>query len=101
MAMTGVKAKITASRNPQNIDEKIEYLQEQINKLKRDLEQKSKELNQKIEHQSKEMNAQIQDAKSVLQNLEFKMDEVSTGGIKIQLFGVLLMVYGAIAGYVA
>lgn len=47
------------------------------------------------------MNAQIQDAKSVLQNLEFKMDEVSTGGIKIQLFGVLLMVYGAIAGYVA
>jgi hypothetical protein len=47
------------------------------------------------------MNAKIQDANSALRNLESKMDEVSTGGIKVQLFGVLLMVYGAIAGYVA
>ena len=101
MAMTGGKAKITVGRNPQSVDEKIEYLQEQINELKRDLEQESKELNQKIERQSKEMNAQIKDAKSALRNLESKMDEVSTGGIKVQLFGVLLMVYGAIAGYAA
>ena len=79
----------------------LTYLQEQINEVKRDLEQESKELNEKIDRQSKEMNAQIQDAKAALHSLESKMDEVSTGGLKVQLFGVLLMVYGAIAGYAA
>jgi hypothetical protein len=29
------------------------------------------------------------------------MDEVSIGGIKVQLFGVLLLIYGSISDYVA
>ena len=95
------KAKISATRNPTSVDEKIAYLQEQIDGLRCELEQESKELNEKIDLHAKKMGEQIQDAKAALQNLELKMDEVSTGGIKIQLFGVLLMVYGAIAGYVA
>jgi hypothetical protein len=101
MAVSGGKAKITVGRNPRSIEEKIEYLQEQITEIKRDIEQESKELNEKIDRQSKEMCVQIQEAKSGLRVLESKMDEVSTGGINGQLFGVLLMVYGAIAGYFA
>lgn len=99
--MSGGKAKVTVGRNPQSIDEKLEYLQEQINEVKRDLEQESKGLNEKIDRQSKEISEQIQDAKMALRSLESKMDEVSIGGIKVQFFGVLLMVYGAIAGYAA
>ncbi len=95
------KAKITVGRNPNSIEEKIEYLQDQINEIKHDLEQETKELNEKIDRQSKEMGTQIQETKSALRNLESKMDEVSTGGVKVQLFGVLLMVYGAIADYAA
>jgi hypothetical protein len=95
------KAKISVTRNPTGVDEKIAYLQEQIDGLRGELELESKELNEKIDIHAKKMGEQIQDAKSALQNLESKMDEVSTGGIKIQLFGVLLIVYGAIAGYVA
>lgn len=101
MTISGGKPKISVSRNPQSVDEKIEHLQEQINDLKRDLALESKELNEKIDRQSKEMNEQIQNAKVALRTLESKMDEVSTGGLKVQLFGVLLMVYGAIAGYAA
>ncbi|RFC40338.1 MAG: hypothetical protein DID89_2727546993 [Candidatus Nitrotoga sp. CP45] len=101
MVISGGKAKVTVGRNPQSIDEKLEYLQEQINEVKRDFEQESKDLHEKIDRQSKEMNAQIQDGKVALRSLESKMDEVSTGGIKVQFFGVLLMVYGAIAGYAA
>lgn len=101
MGMSGGEAKMSVGCNPQSIDEKIEYLQEQINEVKRDLEQESKGLNERIDRQSKEMIEQIQDAKAALRSLESKMDEVSTGGLKVQLFGVLLMVYGAIAGYAA
>lgn len=99
VAMNVSQGKFIVSRNPQSIDEKIDYLQEQINQLKLDIEQESKGLNMKIESISEEINVQIQDARSALRNFETKMTEASTGGVKVQLFGVLLMVYGAIAGY--
>jgi len=101
IAISGRKAKIILGRDPKSIEEKIEYLQYQIIEIKHDIEQEKKELNDKIDRQSKELSVQIQEAKSGLQNLELKMDEVSTGGVKVQLFGVLLMVYGAISGYAA
>lgn len=92
-------SQLSVSRNPESIEEKIEYLQEQIKELKRDLEQESRKLNEKIDHQSKEKNIQIEETKSALTNLESKINEVTTGGVKVQFFGVLLMVYGALAGY--
>lgn len=95
------KARITVGRNPQSIEEKIQYLQDQINEIRCCLEQDIKDINEKIDRKSKEMGVQIQETKSALRNLESKIDEVSAGGIKIQLFGVLLMVYGAITNYVA
>lgn len=102
MAITGVKGKIPFGRNnPQSVDEKIQYLQDQIDEVRRDFEQETKDINEKIDHQAKETKAKIQESRSVLRNLESKMDEVSTGGIKLQLFGVLLMVYGAVSGYAA
>jgi hypothetical protein len=97
----GSEGKFTVGRNPQTIDEKLEYLQEQINEVKQDLEQGLRELNEKIERMSKEMNAQIQETKTKQQNLESKTEEVFIGGIKVQLFGVLLMIYGASSGYLA
>jgi len=47
------------------------------------------------------MNAKIQETYSALESLGSKIDEVSTGGIKPQLFGVLLMIHGAVSGYAA
>ena len=101
LTVSAGKGKVVVERNPQSINEKIEYLQEQIDQIKLQLDQESKELNKKIERQSEEINAQIQDAKSTLRIFEDKMVEVSTGGIKAQLFGILLMLYGAFAGYFA
>jgi hypothetical protein len=69
--------------------------------VKHDLEQKHKDLGDRIESKSKELNSQIEEVKASFGSLESKLDEVSTGGIKIQLFGVMLMVYGAIAGFFA
>lgn len=95
------KVRLSVVRNPQSIEEKIKYLQEQINEIKRDFEQETKDLNDKIDRQAKELSVKIQETNSALRNFESKMDEVTTGGIKPQLFGVLLMIYGAISGYAA
>lgn len=97
--LSGGTGKVIIGRNPQTIDEKIRYLQEQIDQIKLDFEQESKEMNKKIERQSEEMNAQIQNARLATENIESQMAEVSIRGVKVQLFGVLLMGFGALAGY--
>jgi hypothetical protein len=80
---------------------KIEYLQEQINEVRRDCEQESKELNPKIDGVSEEMSTKTQETKSALGDLKSKMEKVFVGGGGVMwgLYGVLLMFYGAIAGY--
>ncbi len=99
--VAGGKAKVAYCRNPKTIDAKIEYLQEQIKNVKRDLEQESKDLHNKIDLQAKNMGIEIQKTKSTLQTIESRMEKVYVGGIKGQLFGVLLIVYGAFSGYFA
>ena len=99
--ISGAKAKLTVGRNPKSIEEKLEYLQEQINEARRDFEQEIKGLNQTIDANSKEMKTKIEATQTALITIGSKMDEVSIGGIKIQLFGVLLLIYGSISEYFA
>ena len=99
--ISGAKAKLTVGRNPKSVEEKLEYLQEQINEVRRDFEEETKELNQKINANLKEMNTKIEATQTELRTIESKMDEVSVGGIKIQIFGVLLLIYGSISDYFA
>ena len=99
--ISGAKAKLTVGRNPKSIEEKLEYLQEQINEARRDFEQEIKGLNQTIDANSKEMKTKIEATQTALITTGSKMDEVTIGGIKIQLFGVLLLIYGSISEYFA
>jgi hypothetical protein len=100
IATASATAKASASRNPTSIEGKLEYLQDQIDTIKRDIELESKELSAKIDRCSNELNIKIQDTKLALEKIDSKIKEVSIGGISEQIFGILLMVYGAISGYV-
>lgn len=85
--------------NPRSIEEKIEYLQEQISDLKLSFEQKSQEVNKKIDDQSKELSDKDQEINAAIRINELTMDKVFVGGTKTQIFGVLIMIYGYILGY--
>lgn len=95
------KQEATVVRNPKYIEEKIEYLQNQINELKQDAQGRIEELNARIEQQSKEIGIKTQKIDSTILNLESKIKEISIGSLKSQLLGVLLMLYSAISGYIA
>jgi len=97
----GMKAKVTVRRNPETIDKKLEYLQEQIDDLKRDLEEKAKELRERLERELAAVRADVSKNRQDLGRIESTIEEVSIGGLKPQIFGVLLMLYGAFSGYVA
>ena len=101
IAIASATAKASASRNPTSIEEKLEYLQDQIDTIKRDMELETKKLDTKIDRKSNELNIKIQDTNLALEKVDSKIKEVSISGISEQIFGVLLMIYGAISGYVA
>ncbi|MDE2389238.1 MAG: hypothetical protein KGN35_09210 [Betaproteobacteria bacterium] len=95
------KADATVVRNPKYIEERIEYLETQIKELKLDVQGRIEELNARIEQQSKEIEIKTQKIDSAILNLESKIKEISIGSLKFQLLGALLMLYGAISGYIA
>jgi hypothetical protein len=71
------RAKLTVVRHPKYIEEKIEYLQEQIFEVKRDTEQETNELRTKIDDLSKLMSAKTQETKAALGDVESKIEKVS------------------------
>jgi hypothetical protein len=101
IATTSMDAMLAVTRNPKTIEEKLEYLQEQINDVKRDFEHETKALKNKISQNSEKLKLKFSETKTALKQIEMKMEKVSIGGIKLQLFGVLLMVYGAVTSYIA
>jgi len=96
-SFANIKANVV--RNPKTIDEKIDYLQEQIEKIKKELNQNVDELRKAINNLSKYFNEKFHKTNVTLNEIEKKVEEVSVGGIKIQVFGVFLLIYGAISGY--
>ena len=81
------------------LEEKIENLQQQIDWLKEDY---GEEING-IKNQLAESDRQHQQAEKVLHesinNLKQQVKELTVGGVKVQIFGVLLMLHGAAASY--
>ncbi len=92
---------LTIVRNPQTLEEKISYLQEQISELSQSVAIGTKALNNKIEIQSKEMCAKIDGTLLSFQQLESLLHEIYTVDIQPQLFGVLLMFYSPLIEYFA
>jgi hypothetical protein len=83
------------------LEEKIGNLQQQIDWLKEDL---CEEING-VKNQLAESDRQHQQFEKLLRksinNLDQQFKEISIGGVKAQVFGVLLMLHGAVASYYA
>jgi hypothetical protein len=81
------------------LEEKIDNLQQQIDWLKEDF---GEEINS-IKNQLDESDRQHQQAEKILResinNLKQQVKELTVGGVKVQIFGVLLMLHGATASY--
>lgn len=96
-----ITGKVKVGRKPNTISEKIDYLQEQIDDLKSEYGHNIKELHKKIDGIYKEIGKKINQTNATVRAIEAKMEIVSVGDVKIQLFGVFLIIYGAISGYMA
>ena len=89
------------TRMPKSIEKQILYLQNQIESLKAGTAKNFEELKSTLNKTEEKLNKRIDEAIQSIQNIELKVTEVSLGGVKTQILGVLLMIYGSVTSYVA
>ncbi len=94
-------ANASNSKSLISIEEKLDFLQAQINEIKNANEEQSQKLNLKIDHISQETNEKIDNMKEELSFIKRKVKEFFEDGISVQLFDISLMIYGAVCGYIA
>ena len=77
------------------------YLQEQIDMLTKRVKANNNKVQKKIESVNKELTGKLDKASRSVSDIQNKLEIYAIGGLKVQIFGVLLIIYGAIAGYAA
>ena len=93
--------KLRVSNSTNTLEGKLIYLQQQIDWLKEDLKDEAKHLKDIISGVQKQTDTKISEIQGSIGNVDKKFSELSLGSIKIQIFGVLLMVHGAISSFYA
>lgn len=88
-------------KNPENSEERLDYLQKQIEWLNEDLQKESTSTRSMINILNKDMSTKFQVNQKGLAELRQKFEGVVVGGLKLQILGVILLFYGAITGSVA
>ena len=82
-------------------EEKIKYLQQQIDWLKEDLRDEVQDLKKMLAQAEERSGGAIAEVRENVGSVDRKITGLSTGGIKTQIFGVLLMIHGSLASYYA
>ena len=101
MKLTGHPATIRVGGPGKCTEEHLKYLQQQIEWLKEDLSKEVKYVKELISGIEQCSSKEISAIHKSIGVVEHKISELSVGGIGLQVFGVLLMIHGAIAGYYA
>lgn len=100
-SILGLSGSNTSHKKPETVEEKIALLEIQIGELRQELRGNHSKLANNISQLSQELTKEIQKTNTTLSTLNYKVEEASTGGISIQIFGFMLMVYGAFSGYIS
>ena len=91
--------KVRAFGPTNTVDEKIDHLQQQIEWLKEDLADEIKNLNTLIQNSESRTTESLTTIGKKVKGVENKVSELTIGGLKIQIFGVLLIIYGSAVSY--
>ncbi len=87
-------------RSITTIEEKLDYLQEQISDLAKKMNLQIETLRDEIHGNKVKVDKELNQAKKELIGIKSIIEKVSIGDIKIQFFGGLLMIYGTIIDFI-
>lgn len=96
-----VQGHMTHTKTPNTVEEKLEYLQEQIKDVRTLIHESLSSVNQTTEKRYKQVEEKISETKVRLHTMEENLEIVYVGGIKLQILGVFLVVYGSLTSHIA
>lgn len=95
------RPRIEINKPPETIEELYKYTQEQVAFLKSDIKEQRKHTDQQIGSLSNKAASENATLNKSLGDINQQLKAVAIGGFKIQLFGVLLVIYGSYLSYLA
>ncbi|UTW04509.1 hypothetical protein KDX31_05750 [Amphritea atlantica] len=99
METKGGAAFISAYGTPETLEEKVELLFKQVDSLRHDLTILGQETKAQINKSHDELREVIQQTQDSIEDVKGKMTALVTDGIKVQYFGVNMLIYGSITSY--
>lgn len=96
-----VSATLSAERRFTNIEERVAELERQIKELHATIDQQKAALLSRIEEVKAELGNGLASNQVAIQELSTRIETSAVGGFKLQAFGVLLAIYGAIVSVIA
>ncbi|MGF1568998.1 MAG: hypothetical protein ACFCVD_13170 [Nodosilinea sp.] len=88
-------------QSPTTLEERIVELGHQVEKVRLEARAQDALVSQRFNKVEEEFSVSITSNQSALNQLSAKIEEVTVGGFKLQAFGVLLAIYGAVVSVFA
>ena len=99
VTLPGLQANARGYQEPTTIEGKIELLQTKIDWINEDIKKNQKITDEKLQNLESAVN-QINNTQSQqISNLKNDLVQSSVGGVKLQVFGVLLVFYSSVLGF--
>lgn len=100
VGMTG-SASLSASTAPRTMEERLARLEDDLERLRKEVAANAAGAQRQLQEAKAELGGRIEATSSQLSDLTKKVEHAAVGGFKLQAFGVLLALYGAVTSVFA
>jgi hypothetical protein len=99
---SGIAAALSVGRKtPTTVEERIAELEVLLQEVRTEMTTQIKDLAKRVEAGKNELSVLIQATDGKIASLSERVEKTTVGGFKLQAFGVLLAIYGAVASVLA
>ena len=95
------RPRVKTSRSPETVEEKLEYLQSQIESLEEHVNASFSDVYNEFTEIRKIHREASENTQQEIAKIANSLRSAALGGINLQLLGVLFVIHGAISGYIA
>ena len=99
-ALTG-SASVSTRKTPTTLEERVEYLESTLAKHRQEVAENFVSVQRTLESARSELQARVDSTAGQIAELSQKVGHAAVGGFKLQGFGVLLAIYGAVTSVFA
>lgn len=83
------------------LEERVEELERQVDEAYKEMHRREETVKKLISDVKNELSSKVAENQAGIRGVEGKLDNTALGGLKQQVFGVLIVIYGALLGHIS